>query len=325
MKLNRPAHIEVILPVYNEIKTLIPLVKALDAVQVQLKEEANLTYLFIDDGSTDGSRALLERIYRDRTDVRVIHLLHNFGHHHAISAGIHHFEGDIAVVMDSDLQDSPTAIIDMFQAWKSGQKTVVAERGERPEKNSWAFNLFYFFFHRLSPQLPPINFGTHCLLDRTVVLRLRDLKERNRYFPGLVGFTSAQVHPLTLERDSRKDGKSRVGFLGLVNLAITAFLSFSNLPIRFVSILGLASATGAIFCGCTIVLIKILTDRAIPGWASMMSAVAFASGLQLLCLGIIGEYVARIFEEVKGRPLFLVEKILEKKALPAENTAKQSA
>ncbi|MEZ4752254.1 MAG: glycosyltransferase family 2 protein [Bdellovibrionota bacterium] len=284
---SRKPHIEVILPIYNEVKNLVPLIAQLDQVKKQLEAQASLSLLFINDGSTDGSTELLHRLYRERNDVRVVNLVHNFGHGAALTCGLNYFSGDAAVLMDADQQDDPLAILQLFDAWKSGHKTVVAARGERKERGKALFQLFYFVLHKLSPTLPPVKFGTFSILDRSVVRRFLKLRERNRYFPGLIAFASDKITSVVVDRKQRGHGKSRVGLFGLVHLAITAFISFSNAPVRLVSILGLVAAGMAMLAGISIIAIKLLTPLAIPGWASIMTATAFWSGLQLLCLGII--------------------------------------
>lgn len=321
MTLQRPK-IEVILPVYNEVQNLVPLLRELDKSKAMLSSQADVGFLFVNDGSTDGSTEILHKLFKERSDVRVVDLIHNFGHSAALSCGIEYFQGDIAVVMDADLQDAPESMLQMFEAWKKGSKTVVAERGERKERNKWAFQLFYYFLNKLTKNDPPIQFGTHCLLDRSVVSRLKGIKEKNRYFPGLVAYSSQKIAPIRIDRNERKYGKSRVGYIGLLNLAMTAFLSFSSTPVKFVSLVGILCSVGAIVSSFAIIFLKFFTERAIPGWASMMTAIAFGSGIQLMCLGIIGEYIARIYDEVKDRPLFLVDKILSKTSVqtrvPAE-------
>lgn len=304
-------HIEIILPIFNEAEVLPLLVKECDRAIAKLKGQASVSYLFVNDGSRDGSSEALDSLYRTRKDVRVVHLLHNFGHTPAIAAGIDHFRGDIALVMDADLQDPPEALLPMFEAWRKGANTVVAERGDRKETASVLFKLFYFLLHKITRTIPPINFGTHSLLDKTVVSRIQKLKERNRYFPGLVALSSTEVTPVKIDRGARAHGNSRVGTLGLINLAANAFLSFSTVPVRLVSWFGLFVSLGALIFGASIVGIKLFTDKAIPGWASTMSLIAFSTGTQLLCLGIIGEYIARIYDEVKARPIFVVDAILE--------------
>ena len=308
-------HIEVILPIFNELNNIPILVERLDRVKTEMSHEASMSYLFINDGSQDGSTELLNQLHGARSDIRVIHLLHNFGHGPALACGVQYFRGDMAIFMDSDLQDPPEAIPEMYRAWKQGAKTVVAERKSREEKNKTLFNTFYFLLHKIAPSLPPINFGTHCLLDSTVIQRLKGLKEKNRYFPGLVGFASPKIESVSIHRNDRNHGKSRVGLKGLINLAITAFLSFSSTPVRIVSVMGLMASVVAILSGSVIVGIKLFTSLAIPGWASTMSTLAFGSGIQLLCLGIIGEYIARIYDEVKERPLYLVDDVLEQGSL----------
>lgn len=293
---------------------ILPLLDRLDKVKDQLQNEADCSFLFVNDGSMDGTPELLDRIYRERGDVRVIDLIHNFGHSAAITCGIDHFKGDIAILMDADLQDDPTSIAQMYEHWKAGKKTVVAERGTRKEKNRILFKTFYYIFHKFNRRLPPINFGTHCLLDRSVVDRIGRLKEKNRYFPGLVSFSSGKIQPIRFDRHARTHGESRVGMFGLINLAVTALLSFSTVPVRLVSIIGLLAAVIGFGTGLYVLYQKFFTDNAILGWASTIAGISFASGIQLLCLGIIGEYMARIYDEVKERPVYFVERTLEKTA-----------
>lgn len=326
-------HIEIVLPIYNEIENLPILLAECDRAIALLKGQATVSYLFINDGSSDGSKEALDALYLNRRDVRVMHLLHNFGHTAAIAAGIEYFQGDIALVMDADLQDPPSSMVPMFEAWKKGAETVVAERGDRKEVTAVLFNTFYYLLHKVARGLPPVNFGTHSMLDKSVVNRIKKLKERNRYFPGLVALSSTKVTPITIDRGARAHGRSRVGTFGLINLASNAFLSFSTVPVRLVSWFGLLVSLGALIFGTSIVCIKLFTDKAIPGWASTMSLIAFSTGTQLLCLGIIGEYIARIYDEVKERPLFLVdevrdhsqETVLPRKLQPSFSEALQPA
>jgi polyisoprenyl-phosphate glycosyltransferase len=303
--------LEVILPIFNEKQNLPILIQELDKAKAKLGDRADVRFLFINDGSVDGSKEILDTLFRARRDIRVVHLVHNFGHAAALACGIATFRGDIAVIMDADLQDSPDALVDMFDAWEKGAMTVVAERASRTERTRLFFDLFYKILHKMAPNLPPIKFGTHCLLDASVVARLRQYTERNRYLPGLVSLASGKILALPVDRQSRKHGKSQVGVYGLINLAITAIVSFSSRPVRLVSIFGLCASAFSLAFGLCIMGIKVFSSYAIPGWASMMTLSAFGTGVQLLCIGIIGEYVARIYEETKQRPLYLVDEILE--------------
>lgn len=313
MKNTKP-HIEVVLPVFNEVRNVLPLLRQIDTVAEKLKDQAKLTVLFVDDGSSDGTSQLLYRLHKERADVKVVSFVHNFGHAAALAAGVDHVDADIAVFMDADGQDSPEHILPMFEAWKKGAKTVVAERGERGERNRWAFEAFYFLLHKMAKKLPRFAFGTFCLLDKTVIERMRKLPERNRYFPGLVSYASGPIVPIRVERETRLEGESRVGTWGLINLALTAYVSFSTVPVRLVSMVGFFASGVGFLAAIGIVGVKLFTARAIPGWASLMTTMSLAAGVQLLCLGIIGEYVARIYEEAKNRPLYMVDRFLEKKS-----------
>lgn len=309
--------LEVILPVYNEARTLPILLEQLDAAATRLLGRVAVSYLFIDDGSSDGTADVLDELHRTRSDVRVVRFVRNYGHNAALACGLSSFRGDIAVFMDADLQDDPASLVSLFEAWQAGASTVVVARGDRSERAGFLFKLFYFLLRRVAKTLPAIDYGTHCLLDRSVVERLRTFQERNRYFPGLVGLASGKITAIPMSRGERLHGSSRVGFFGLVNLAVTALVSFSATPVRIVSYVGILCSVGAFLSGAAIMAVKIFTDRAIPGWASIMTVTLFTSGIQSLCLGIIGEYIARMYEEVKGRPLFMIDRVFEKPATAA--------
>jgi dolichol-phosphate mannosyltransferase len=301
----RAKQVEIVLPVFNELPNIAPLILALDAATAKLAGRVEFKYLFVNDGSTDGTRMLLDQLCVERRDIRVVHLIHNFGHSAAIRCGLAHASGDAVIVMDADLQDSPDALPRLIEAWENGATTVVAERGEREERNRWMFKSFHFLMSRLSPAHP--SFGTFSLLDRTVVDRLLMLRENNAYFPSLVMFASESVTVVRVDRRARLHGQSRVGAFGLMKLAITAFLNASSMPVHLASLVGVISSLGAFIALLVIFSLKILTDLPIPGWASIMSAVFLGSGLQLLCLGIIGEYISRIYEEIKSRPSYFVQ------------------
>jgi glycosyltransferase involved in cell wall biosynthesis len=305
-------HIEVVIPVFNEVDSLPFLIAELDRNRIALAGLASLSYLFINDGSSDGTTDLLRTLHRQRGDIRVIELLHNFGHSAALACGLDHFQGDIAIFMDADLQDSPAVLPQLFSEWKKGAQTVVVERTERPERLGLLFRLFYTLLRKTARHLPPINFGTHSLLDKVVVERMKLHKERHRYFPGLVAFCSASIRSIPAPRGERQYGRSRVGFMGLWHLALTAFLNSSSAPIRLVSLLGLLCALSSLGGACIIISVKLFTSWAIPGWASTLSLIFLASAIQLFCLGILGEYVARIYDEVKERPLYWIGASFEK-------------
>ncbi len=302
-------HVEIILPVYNETENLSLLFIKLEEIKNILISEAQISFLIINDGSNEETNKIITSIYKSRDDVRVIELIHNFGHSAALTCGIDFFDADAAVIMDADLQDDPKLIPEMFKKWKSGMKTIVAERTSRKEKGRLFFKLFYYLFHKFNRSLPPIDFGTFCFLDRTIIERIRGYSERNRYFPGLVSLSSNTVVSLPFQRNARNSGKSKVGVWGLINLALTAILSFSTIPIRIVSVVGIVFAFFGFIVGLWVLYQKLFTTYAITGWASTVTSISFIGGLQLICLGVIGEYIARIYEETKKRPPYIVEKV----------------
>lgn len=317
-------HIEAVIPVFNEVDSLPFLIAQLDQNRIALAGQATLSYLFINDGSTDGSSDLLRTLHLQRGDVRVIELLHNFGHSAALACGLDNFRGDIALFMDADLQDPPSVLPQLFSEWKKGAKTVVVERSDRPEKLGILFRFFYFLLRKTARHLPPINFGTHSLIDRIVIERMKVHQERHRYFPGLVAFCSQSIRSVPCPRGERRFGRSRVGLGGLWQLALTAFLNYSSAPIRLVSVLGLMCAMSSLGGAFIIIAVKLLTNWAIPGWASTLSLILLASAIQLVCLGILGEYVARIYDEVKGRPLYWIGSAFEKSTLAQTQTQRPS-
>lgn len=314
----KPIHIEAVIPVYNEEKSIPLLLEELDQVKKQLDSQATLSYLFINDGSTDGTSLLLEKLHQERSDLRVVQLIHNFGHGAALACGLDFFRGDLALFMDADLQDPPSALPLLFEQWKKGAETVVVARSQRSERLGFLFKLFYFLLHKTSKGLPPVSFGTHSLIHRSVIERMKTQKERHRYFPGLVAFCSSSIATVSLPRGKRAFGNSRVGLLGLGNLGFTALMGYSSAPIRLVALLGAFCSWGSVLGGISIVAVKVFTDLAIPGWASTLSLLFFASGIQLFCLAILGEYVARIYDEVKQRPLYWVKNHLELPSTPQE-------
>jgi dolichol-phosphate mannosyltransferase len=297
--------IEIVLPVWNELASLAPLVESLDAATCELRARFQVTYLFINDGSSDGTRTALQSLCDVRPDIRAIHLIHNFGHSAAIRCGLEHAQGDAVVLMDADLQDSPEALPQMIARWEQGADTVVAVRGQREEQHRWRFQLFYYILNRLSPGHPP--FGTYCVLDRAVVRRLLTLKESNRYFPALVRFASESIATVIVDRKVRRHGNSRVGGIGLLRLAITAFLNASEVPVRMASLMGAFCTLLSLAAIGSITGIKLFTAVGVSGWAFVVAAIFFASGVQLLCLGVLGEYVSRIHHEIKQRPAYFVD------------------
>ncbi|HPF98875.1 MAG TPA: glycosyltransferase family 2 protein [Kiritimatiellia bacterium] len=302
--------LSIVIPIFNEEKTIPELWSRLGKVLDDMA--LNSEVVFVDDGSADGSGELLKQICRQDPRTKLIRLSRNFGHQPALTAGIDHASGDAIVLMDADLQDRPEAIPDFVREWNDGAHVVYAVRTSRRENAAMrvAFKLFYRVLARMSGIRIPADAGIFGLLDRKVVSVLKSMPEKNRYLPGLRAYAGFTQKGVPVSRDARFAGKPRVGLTGLVGLALDAVFAFSWLPIRMASYLGLLIAAFS-FCVLGFVMYqKIVSHQAILGWASTLGAILFIGGIQLITLGILGEYVGRIYDETKQRPFYVIgEKI----------------
>jgi dolichol-phosphate mannosyltransferase len=264
--------------------------------------------IFVDDGSSDGSAALVKGLCLEDPRVRQLRLSRNFGHQSALTAGIDHASGEAVVLMDADLQDRPEALPAFIAAWREGAEVVYALRVRRKEGplQRTAFRAFYVLLSRLSGIPQPQDAGIFCLLDRQVVDVLKGMPEHNRYFPGLRAYAGFRQRGIEVERDPRFSGRPRVGVLGLAKLALDGIVSFSYVPIRLVTAMGFLIALAAFSVMCDVLYKKLVSHEAILGWASTLTAILFLGGTQLITLGLVGEYIGRIYEEVKKRPYYIV-------------------
>jgi len=298
--------ISVVIPIFNESDTLPELVRRLNEVASAISHDVEI--IFINDGSSDGSSEMLENICRENDRYRLIQLSRNFGHQPALTAGIDSASGDAVVLMDGDLQDKPEAIPEFIKVWETGPEVVYAIRSSRKEQFFYRslFKGFYWIQHRLSGINQPLDAGIFCLLDRRVVTALKEMPERNRYFPGLRAYAGYQQVGIPVDRDARYAGTSRVSIPGLFKLAIDGIISFSYVPIRLVTASGCLVALFSFAYAIRVLHKKLVTGEAILGWASTMIAILFLGGIQLITLGLLGEYIGRIYEEVKNRPYYII-------------------
>ncbi len=305
-------HIEIVTPVFNEgagIREFYHAVK--DAVRHDLS--VRITFLAVNDGSSDDTLEHLQALASENDDFDYISLSRNYGHQAAVTCALDHADGDAVVLLDSDLQDDPLAIPAMINKWRQGNEVVVAERGQRGEGLLFRVcqKLFYRLYHQASGNAD-VNYGTYCLMNRKALKALRRYRERERYVPGLVALAGFRTGKVAVDRLARRHGSSKVGFRGLVRLALNAIFSFSTLPIRLFLWLGLVVITMSFLTGTVIVAIRVLdsirgTHVAISGWASILAGVFFLGGIQLVGLRILGEYVGRIYSESKNRPIYNID------------------
>jgi glycosyltransferase involved in cell wall biosynthesis len=270
--------------------------------------EVRWDVVFVNDGSSDATLLKLIALHRADGRAKVVDLTRNFGKEAAMTAGIDHAGGDMVVVMDVDLQDPPELLFEMVELWRRGYDVVVAHRVSRLDdtqlKRVSAGN-FYRVFNRISPSKIPADVGDFRLMDKRVVAALRALPERVRFMKGLfawVGFSTAVVD---YERPVRQRGTTKFNYWRLWNFALDGITSFSTLPLRIWSYLGLFVAFVAFVYGVIIIGRTLVLGIDVPGYASMLAAILFLGGMQLVGLGIIGEYLGRIYSETKRRPIYL--------------------
>lgn len=299
--------LSVILPIFNEAESLPVLYHRL--TQVLRRSEEGYELIFVNDGSSDRSPELLRELVEQDPRVRIVNLSRNFGHQIAISAGLDHSRGQAVAIMDSDLQDPPEVLLRFIEKWRQGYAVVYAVRKRRKEgflKRS-AYALFYRTFKSLAEIEVPLDAGDFCLLARCVVDVLVALPEHHRFLRGLRSWVGFRQIGIEYERDERYSGESKYSLRKLVHLALSGYVGFSSLPLRAATWCGFLSAG----VGFTLILWALTTKfLQIPnphGWTSMIAAVLFVGGVQLFMLGIIGEYLGRVYDEVRQRPLYIVQ------------------
>jgi dolichol-phosphate mannosyltransferase len=298
--------ISVVVPAYNEAGVL---ERLCDEVFKALRGH-RFEIVFVNDGSTDGSTAELDRLAVAREEVKVVHLSRNFGHQAAIVAGLEHALGDAVILMDCDLQDDPAALPKMVEKWKEGYEVVYATRYGRKENfvKRFLFYVFYRFLNAISNTPMPNDAGNFGLVDGRVARLLRGTVERDRYYAGLRRWMGFRQVGIEVERGERYDGTPRVSGGGLFRLAKSAIFSFSAVPLTIFYAIAALSAAAFLYLFSFTLYHKLVTGLAIPGWTSTIMTACFFGALNALGIGILGEYVLRIYDQVRGRPLYVVDR-----------------
>ncbi|MFA6601157.1 MAG: glycosyltransferase family 2 protein [Candidatus Omnitrophota bacterium] len=301
--------LSLVVPVFNEEKVLPEFfdrtASALSAFDYEV--------IFVDDGSRDDSWPVLERMMKKSSRVRAVRLSRNFGHQAAITAGLEHAAGDAVVVMDADLQDPPEVIPAMVARWQEGYDVVYGTRAER-RGESWfkkvTAGIFYRFLRRASPVDLPREAGDFRLMSRAVVNSINSLPERIRYMRGLTSWVGFRQVGLPYTRDPRFAGETKYPLGKMLRFAWDGITSFTRLPLQLAIYLGLMATGLSLLYAFHSLYVCFVTKTAVKGWTSLIIAIVFLGGVQLLMIGIIGEYIGRIYEEVKHRPLYLVRQRL---------------
>lgn len=306
---SRRVKLSVVIPVYNEQENLdalyARLVSALESV------EPSFEIVFVNDGSRDDSAAMLDVFAARDPRVQVVELARNFGHQIAISAGLDFARGDAVIVMDADLQDPPEVLPQFIAKWREGYDVVYAIRERR--KEGWLKRALYALFYRLLQRIAniqiPLDSGDFCIMDRRVVDLLVQMPERNRFVRGIRSWIGLHQIGLAYERHARYAGKPKYTFTRLVYLALDGLVSFSFVPLRMITLLGFGVSALSILLAMGYAIQKLTVGLNPPGFATTVVAIFFLAGVQLITIGVIGEYVGRIFEEVKHRPLYVVRRV----------------
>ena len=302
--------LSIVVPCYNEQESIHACHEKLTQVLSALKESYEIVY--VDDGSRDQTAALLEQIYARDSHVVVVRLSRNFGHQPAVTAGLSASLGNAVVIIDADLQDPPELIPEMVKLWRSGYKVVYGIRqtrdGETPFK-LWTAKAFYRLINSLSDVEIPVDTGDFRLIDRVVVDVFLQMPERHRLLRGMWSWIGFSQVGLPYQRGPRFAGETKYPLRKMLGLALDGIVSFSVVPLRLVTALGFLSA-GAAFLGIVYTLwVRLLTHSWVRGWAISFVGMLFMAGVQMLCLGILGEYIGRIYTESKQRPLFIQHEI----------------
>jgi len=299
--------LSVVVPIYNEEGLLESLRQRILAVL----DNCGLIFelILVNDGSQDSSFEKIVQMHKSDSRIKVLSFSRNFGHQVAITAGLNYSKGRAVIVMDGDLQDPPEVIPDMIKVWKNGYEVVYGVRAKRRENfiKQALYKAYYLILRRLSNIDIPLDSGDFCLMDRKVVDLLNSIPERNRFIRGLRRWVGFKQVGLNYERDKRFSGKPKYTFFKLIKLGFDGIISFSGIPLKTALVTGFFISISSLIYSFYIVINRFLhTQNQIPGWTSIVVGVTFLGGIQLMVMGLLGEYIIRIYEEVKRRPMYIL-------------------
>lgn len=313
--MTQPA-LSVVVPCFNEDESLPECHRRLTAVLSAIGIPFEIVY--VDDGSKDGTLAQMQRLHAADPNVGIVELSRNFGHQAAVTAGLDAAAGDVVVIIDADLQDPPELIADMLAKWREGYEVVYGVREERAGETPFKLrtaNAFYRVINRMSEVPIPLDTGDFRLLDRKAVEALRQMPERHRLLRGMCSWVGFRQYGLPYSRAARFAGSTKYPLNEMLKLAMDGIASFSTVPLRLVTAIG-AFAAVVSFVGILYALIvRLFTHYWVAGWALLFIGILFIGGLQMISLGIVGEYIGRIYGEVKQRPLYLARTVVHSRSI----------
>lgn len=302
--------ISIVVPMYYEENVADECYKRLK--KVMNDNNINYEFIFVNDGSKDRTFEILNKIAEEDNNAKIISFSRNFGHQIAVTAGVDKAKGDAVVVIDSDLQDPPELIPKMIDLWNEGYKVVYAKRKKRKGESFFKLftaGIFYRILDRMTDIDIPLDTGDFRLMDRDVVNVLKTMKENNRFVRGMVSWVGFKQTPIEYERDERFAGETKYPLKKMIKFASDGIISFSAKPLKLMGSLGVFCVSISLIIFLYALIRKLTNDvNVVSGWASIMTAVTFLGGVQLLSISVLGEYIGRIYDESKGRPLYVVEK-----------------
>jgi glycosyltransferase involved in cell wall biosynthesis len=304
--------LSIVIAFYNEERTIDALFRELDLVAAALP--CRVEFVCVNDGSRDRTLDALHEKLEGDPRIRIVNFARNFGKEAALTAGLAHSRGDAIVVIDADLQDPPSLIPQFLDKWRDGFDVVYGLRATRASDTFFkraTANAFYKLFNRLTDVKIPPGAGDFRLLDRRAVDALLELPERNRFMKGLFSWVGFRQTGVEFVREARVAGKTSWNYLRLFNFAIDGITSFSIAPLRIASLVGVAASILGFIYAAVLTLRTIIFGVDVPGYASIMVVTMFLGGMQLICLGLIGEYLGRLYIEAKGRPLYIIADVYE--------------
>lgn len=296
-----------VIPIFNEEETLPELHKRVTSLMDNLDGDSEV--VLVDDGSSDHSYEMMVDIHKTDPRFKVIQLSRNFGHQLAITAGMDFATGDAVIIMDADLQDPPEVVIEMARQWRDGYHVVYGVREDRSGE-TWfkrtTASLFYRLLHRLTDLDIPVDVGDFRLVDRTALDAFRSMREHSRYVRGMFCWIGFKQTGVRYKRSERFAGRTKYPFARMLKLALDGILGFSTVPLQLALHAGFILSAMSFIYGIIALFAKMSGYFTVPGWSSLITVVTFIGGIQLMLLGVIGEYIGRIYDEVRKRPLYLI-------------------